>query len=270
MTLVRRATLNYDILQNKNVIMTRKSFLERMDIMADSFDPAHLVQEFGVQIQPVEYQNDSTLFQSVLCQPLQNEKYPTIVTLHGMFGLQEMDIHFAARLASKGFIVLTHGWQSAELDPADAHIVDGIESSVVFLKQRQKVDATRMGLIGVCRGGSIAMITGSYSNSFKTLVSFYGQSYYPHTNEQKPVSPIDRAEHIQNPILLIHGEQDTTFSYKESVDFCSKLEQHNKTYASQFFPDAEHGFFLKGHRNYNKKASEEAWVTLQKFLEQHI
>lgn len=224
------------------------------------------INQQGVECYRVTYQHLSNMYHSVLCEPKQPGKYPAVITIHGIFGLLDMDIQFASRLSREGYVVLAHGWQSKEKDPADREIVKGIESAVAFLKQNERVDIENIGLIGVCRGGSITMVTGSYIPAFKALVSFYGQSYYPILSDKKPHSPIELVESIQAPMLIIHGKEDTIFSVQESLDYCKALEGHEKVYQSQIYPEAEHGFFLEGHRNYHRQASEDAWAILRNFL----
>jgi carboxymethylenebutenolidase len=225
-----------------------------------------LAQEYNILLDKVTYENGETTFSSVLCQPEGDGKYPAIITLHGIFGLQEMDARFPARLAADGYVVLAHGWQSREKDPSDSDIIKGIESAIQFLKQNEKVDSERVGLIGVCRGGSITMVAGAHIPELKALISFYGQAYYPVLNYKKPASPMDLIDKIQASILLIHGEADTIFSVQESIDYCKTLEERGKIHECKFYPGAEHGFFLQGHRNYFPEASEDAWVVLKNFL----
>lgn len=220
--------------------------------------------------QEVTYLNDNTRFKSILCLPKESGNYPAVITIHGIFGLQEMDVRFASRLSGEGYVVLVHGWQSEESDPADRDIIKGIESAIEFLHEHKQVDNDRIGLVGVCRGGSIAMLTGIRLHQFKVLVSFYGQSKYPFLSEKKPYSPIDLVDKIQAKMLIIHGEEDSIFSVQESKDYCKALEKHGKNVQYKWYSAAEHGFFLEGHRNYQRKASENAWKILKDFLEESL
>ncbi|MFC4767733.1 dienelactone hydrolase family protein [Effusibacillus consociatus] len=229
-----------------------------------------LEQEFNVHIENVTYESHGVTISSVLCYPKEKGMYPGIITLHGIFGLQEMDVRFPARLAGQGYVVLAHGWQSREKDPADNDIVNDIKTAASFLKRQEMVNGDRLGLIGVCRGGSITMVTGAHSDDFKALVSFYGQSYYPLKDEKKPVSPIELVDDLHAPILLIHGQRDTIFPWEESKDFCEALAKRNKVHECKFYPDAEHGFFLKGHRNYHEESAEDAWDLLGQFLRKNL
>lgn len=148
--------------------------------------------------------------------------------------------------------------------------MQGIDCAVNVLQDVEKADASKTALIGVCRGGSITMVTGAKSSAFQALVSFYGQAYYPVRDKKKPVSPIDLAEDIEAPILVVHGEDDTTFSVREAVEYCKRLKALGKSYESRLYDGAEHGFFLQGHRNYHREASEDAWVLLKRFLRMHL
>ncbi|WP_164985038.1 dienelactone hydrolase family protein [Ammoniphilus sp. CFH 90114] len=226
--------------------------------------------ELDVNVIQVNYENENTLFSSVLCQPEAMGKLPAIVTIHGIFGLQEMDINFARRLASLGYVVLAHGWQSKEKDPSDQDIVEGIRQAIEFFKENERVDYNRLGLIGICRGGSIAMLSGANIEELKVSVSFYGQAYYPVLDHKKPVSPIDLADKVKIPMLFVHGEQDSIFDAQESVDMCRALQVRGQIAEYKLYPEPGHGFFLKGHRNYHEQASEDAWIILSKFLQGNL
>jgi len=225
-----------------------------------------LSTKLEVEVSQVQY----STFRSALSQPVGSGNYPTILTIHGIYGLQEMDVHFTKRLASQGYVVLAHGWQSNEQDPADQDIVEGIRKAIAFLKQEEKALPDQVGLIGVCRGGSIAMIAAAHIKGLKASVSFYGQAYYPFLYNRKPVSPIDLVDQITQPMLLVHGEEDTIFAAQESVDYCSALKSRGKIGECKLYSGARHGFFLKGHRNYHQQASEEAWIVLSEFLKKHL
>ncbi len=220
----------------------------------------------NVQTSQVKYDS----FHSILCKPTSPGRYPAIITIHGIYGLQEMDVLFAQRLASQGYVILAHGWQSVEKDPADQKIVMGIRKAIEFLKQQDQVNTQQTGLIGVCRGGSIAMIAGAQIEELNVSVSFYGQAYYPYLNDRKPASPIDLANQVAMPMLLIHGEEDVIFDAQETIDYCTALQTRGKKADCRLYPGAGHGFFLKGHRNYHPQASEDAWIVLSQFLKEHL
>ncbi|MEW9669035.1 dienelactone hydrolase family protein [Ammoniphilus sp. 3BR4] len=223
-----------------------------------------------VTLHQVNYQYEGTSFSSVLCLPEPPGQYPGIITVHGIFGLQDMDVNSAKRLAEQGYVVLVHGWQSGEHDPSDENIVNGIRQAIAFLKEEDRVISDQIGLIGVCRGGSIAMLASAYIEELKLAVSFYGQAYYPHLDEKKPISPIDLVDKVTKPMLLIHGEEDAIFDFQETLDFCVALESRGKVGECRLYPGAGHGFFLKGHRNYHEQASEDSWIVLSEFLRKYL
>src|SRR5690606_38201464 len=134
----------------------------------------------GVDVHKVTYHGFSSVLSvpDHVSKPPQNhdEKYPAIVTIHGLFGLQEMDVRLTAQLASIGYVSVVHGWQTEEHDPADNDIISGIEKAIDYLCSLNYVDPNRIGLIGVCRGGSIAMISAAKIRRLKAITAFYGQA----------------------------------------------------------------------------------------------
>ncbi len=218
----------------------------------------------------VVYGSTGMRFESVFVRPDVPEPLPGLIVLHGLFGLQEMDIRFVERLAEHGYAVLLHGWQTTDRDPADDIVGRGVGMAVRWLAGQPGVADEPFGLIGVCRGGSLAVISAAALQCFSRVVSFYGQAHYAGKSTlAKPVSPITLVDRISAPLLAIHGERDTTFPASDSRDFCERLLAKGGSCELITHPDAEHGFFLEGHRNYHPDAAEEIWPRLLSFLERN-
>lgn len=64
---------------------------------------ASLAEEYGVEISDIRYENDAQHFSSVMCSPKEEGSYPAVVYIHGLFGLQEMDVR-VLRPAGRGRI----------------------------------------------------------------------------------------------------------------------------------------------------------------------
>lgn len=216
---------------------------------------------------PVSYADGGHRYESVLCEPGSASLLPAVIILHGLFGLQDMDSGFAARLAGEGYVTLVHGWQTEDPDPSDREIVSGVGAAAAWLSRRESVDADRLALIGICRGGTLALLSAASMDLFRAVVSLYGQARYPCHDQRRPVSPIDCLESINAPVLLVHGEADRTFPVEESRALARRLRALGKRHATGYFAGAGHGFLLEGHRNHDPVAAQQAWPVLLRFLD---
>lgn len=224
----------------------------------------------AVKREEVAYGSTGLRFDSVLARPDDDSTYPGLIVLHGLFGLQEMDVRFVERLAGHGYVVLLHGWQTTDRDPADDVVGRGVGMAVRWLAARDGVAREPFGLLGVCRGGSLAVISAAALQCFNRVVSFYGQAHYSGKSSlAKPVSPITLVDRIGAPLLAIHGERDSIFPASDSRDFCERLRAKGGSCELITHPEAEHGFFLEGHRNYHQEAAESIWPQLLDFLSRH-
>ena len=77
------------------------------------------------------------------------------------------------------------------------------------------------------------------------------------------ISPIDRADEINVPVLLVHGEEDRNVSVRHSRQLAAKLERDGKSNTLVVIPDEGHSF--------RKDESLLIWLSaLEKFLAENI
>lgn len=86
------------------------------------------------------------------------------------------------------------------------------------------------------------------------------------SSEARALSPIYNVDKINTPILLIHGKNDQTISYTESVNFYDALKEQNKTAKLELFPDGPHGFIFHPEQG----ASKQAFETTEQFFDQYL
>jgi dipeptidyl aminopeptidase/acylaminoacyl peptidase len=59
---------------------------------------------------------------------------------------------------------------------------------------------------------------------------------------------MSRVDRWEDPVLLIHGDDDRNVRFSETVDLARKLQQQGVPHDVLVFPDEVHGFLL--HRNW--------------------
>jgi carboxymethylenebutenolidase len=228
-----------------------------------------MVKEAGAALE-VSYTSGGVEIRSFVARPAGSGPFPAIITIHGIFGLNPPDINLLERLAARGYLALAHGWQSRDHDPADDLILEDIRAAIGYLEGNESIDPARIGLVGFCRGGTIAMLAAARIAELSAAVVFYGQAVYEETDSDKPVSAIDLVDDIRPPVLVFHGGEDIYFPIEDARRYRDRLKAAGKTHEFLEFPEADHAYFFEGAPNYNPDASSKSWDKMTEFLGGHL
>lgn len=110
--------------------------------------------------------------------------HPGVVVLHEYWGLNEQTQAFCGRLASRGFVVFAPDLYDGKVttDPTEASalmsglnrekVVHAVIRAVAALKSVQL--GARVGVLGFCMGGGLALYTASRIPGLNACVPFYG------------------------------------------------------------------------------------------------
>ena len=94
--------------------------------------------------------------------------------VHSFNGLEQGYKDLVDRFASEGFVVLAVGWQTFEKTPTDAVMAALMRDAIAFLRARDDVDGSRIGLTGFCAGGRYTMLFLPTIPDFEAGVAWYG------------------------------------------------------------------------------------------------
>ncbi|MBO9377138.1 prolyl oligopeptidase family serine peptidase [Sphingomonas histidinilytica] len=145
----------------------------------------------------------------------------------GMFEIVEW---LAGPLRDAGFVALTMNWRSGLPD----HDPDDVSAGIDWLRAQPGVDGSRIGVMGMSRGGNAALRATARDQRLKACVTFgavtdllqqaqgvkdYAPGRYrmfldwlgsPEENADRyrAVSAITEAAKIRQPLLLVHGQHD--------------------------------------------------------------
>ena len=200
---------------------------------------------------------------------------PGVVMLEEWWGVDERIKATADRLASNGFSVLVpdlfRGRVAATGDEA-THLTEGLDfkdaamqdtiGAARYLRER---GASKIGVIGFCMGGALAMIAAMYGKEFDAVSTWYG---YPPAEAGDPAS-------ISIP-LQGHWALDDGFVDIDSVDALErKLQAAGR--APEFHRyDAKHGFYNTGQPgqgglgHYHREHAETAWRRTVEFFDRTL
>lgn len=192
-------------------------------------------------------------------QPPGEGKHPAVIVLTGSGGGLPPVASHAGGLASRGYAVLALAYFNAEgLPPSLTRIrLEYFGKALSWLVAQPSVDPSRIGVLGVSRGGELALLLGSVYPKIRTVVAYVpsnvvwpgccGMRNAPSwTAEGQPLAfvrlgvrdPVEReratipVEHIKGAVLLISGRQDQVWNSSEmSEQVMARLRRNQFPYA---------------------------------------
>ena len=179
-------------------------------------------------------------------------------------------------LAANGYAVLVinpHGALGYGGKFADAHVNDwgpkaaaDIQAGIdAFLGSHPEIDAKRIGIYGGSYGGFMTEYLVSHSDRFAAAVAMYGISdiagywgggawgytygdtalagSFPWNAEKlfAEHSPLENADKIHTPLLLLHGEADHNVPVVQSKELYTALKLLGRPVELVLFPGEDHG-----------------------------
>ena len=198
---------------------------------------------------------------------------PAVIVLGGSDGgLNPYTDLTAALLASRGYAALSLAYFGLEHLPLNLEAIplEYFGDAIAWLQRQPSVDADRLGVIGVSRGGELALLLGSIYQELTAVVSYVGSGFVhpsPYamppapawTWQDEPLPFLDwtrqkgpeelrqveiPVEQINGPVLLISGDDDALWpSTAYSSVAWDRLKRNEHPWPDQFlrYPGAGHG-----------------------------
>ncbi|MBD3881843.1 dienelactone hydrolase family protein [Phormidium tenue FACHB-886] len=196
-----------------------------------------------------------------------------VLVLQEWWGLVPHIKDVADRFAAEGYTALApdlfHGETTKSPDAAGQMLmalnIDGtaqeLQKAADFLLQQETVTSQKLGVVGFCMGGQLALLAATVSQSIGAVVDFYGI----HPN----VKP-DFAK-LTAPVLGFFGERDDFVTPEAARQLESNIRQAGGAIEAHTYTDAGHAFFNDSRPEaYNAQAAADAWHRLLAFLQQHL
>lgn len=205
-----------------------------------------------------------------LARPEGSAKLPGLIVIHEAFGLNDDIKNITNRLAEQGYVALAvdlfagrnrvmcmfrlfGGMMFNSLEHAG---IQELKAAMDFLSAQPGVDAGRLGAIGFCMGGSLAIAWSCTDDRLKAIAPFYSMN-------PRPIEAVKRA----CPVVGSYPERDlTTAAGKKLEEALSESKIPNDI---KIYPGAGHSFFNAG-RSFNPEAADDAWKRVLGFFSQHL
>lgn len=192
---------------------------------------------------------------------------PGIVVVQEWWGVNPQIKGSADRLAESGYRILVPDLfrGKATLDAAEAeHLMQGLDfgeaatqdirGAVQHLKPKGKV-----GVVGFCMGGALALLTAATTPEADAVVSWYGVP---------PEDGFDVAK-VTAPLQGHFALHDTFFPIASVDGLTRRLQQRGIAHEFHRY-DAGHAFGNETGATHDPQATEQAWDRTLRFFGRHI
>jgi dienelactone hydrolase len=171
----------------------------------------------------------------------QDTKFPAVVGLHGSGGGYPLVAVPGRLLAAHGFAVyVPHYFERTNTTVADYGTalrnfpawMKAIWDAVSFVVRQPQVSPDRVGMLGFSLGAYLSLSSAGIDDRIKAVVDFFG-------GLPKEMKLVMRRF---CPVLILHGDADTTVPVSEAHHIQQVCEKKNVPYEMKIYPGVGHGF----------------------------
>ncbi len=206
-----------------------------------------------------------------LAHPETDTPVPGIVVIQEWWGLDAHIRSIVQRFAAAGFAALApdlyHGVVTTEPDDARKEAMNldreramqEIDGAIGYLKMQRYVMPKKIGVIGFCMGGGLALHTAARNPDVGAAAAFYGGG-----------SPDAESFATSNAAILnIVGDRDRVLPTIKTLD--AGLSAYTMPHELVIYPEAEHAFFNDTRPHiYKADAAQDAWTRALDWFQKYL
>lgn len=198
---------------------------------------------------------------------------PGIIVLQEWWGIVPHIISVVERFSAAGFATLApdlYGGQSTSEPDEAASLMMALDiartermlsSAVDALLDMASCRGPKVGIVGFCMGGQLALFGATLNPKIGACVDYYGI----HPNVMPDFSQ------LHCPVLGFFAEHDEYASAAAVKVLEDELTQHAKPHEFVTYPGTHHAFFNDDRPQvYNAGAAEDSWVRMLAFFRGHL
>jgi carboxymethylenebutenolidase len=195
--------------------------------------------------------------------------FPGVVVIQEWWGLTDWIKDQAKHLAKQGYVALApdlyHGKVATDRTkaqelmkgmPQDRALRD-LKAATDYLAKAENVDKSKLGVIGWCMGGGLALQASLKDDRLIACAMCYGRV----VTDEKALKPL-KAE-----VLGVFGTKDQGIKIADVRKFADAAKEAGKKVEIKEY-EAGHGFMREGKDNsaYDEKSAKAAWEEIDKFF----
>lgn len=197
---------------------------------------------------------------------------PAVIVIQEWWGLVPHIIDIADRLAAEGFVALAidhyRGVETTEPDEAQklmlglniAQVADDITQAAPWLLGRPEVTSTKVGVIGFCMGGGLALLAPTVSDDVGCAVAFYPAMPWP---EYAP----DWSRYAGKSALIHAADSDESWAGESIASYALAIRENAGEATVKRYPESVHAFFNDSRPEvFQPHNAEVAWAVSLTYL----
>lgn len=205
--------------------------------------------------------------------------HPAVVVMYHRGGFDDFTIKVCDDLAAAGFFSAAmdlYHWPpllepaSENPFPVDPEIIKDVTATVDWLSQRGDIDMSRLGILGHCMGGRMALLGAATHDVFKACVPYYPGNTFKPWSEDGP-SPFELFGGIKGSVLGFFGNDDQNPSPEDRDKISAELGRLGIDHEFHGYDGAGHAFqnFVAPER-FRPEATADSWNKTISYLGQTL
>jgi carboxymethylenebutenolidase len=220
----------------------------------------------------VEFSSNGGICKGYLANPT-GAKAPSVVVIQEWWGLVDHIKDIVDRFAREGFVAvapdLYHGQTTKSPDEAGKllmalNIVQAekdLRGTIQYLLSLEQTAGDRVGVVGFCMGGQLALYAACSNATVGACVDYYG--IHPNVH---PLIP-----QLRTPVLGFFGEKDSSVKPEAVRKLEERLNSAGKQVEFHIYAGANHAFFNDTRPEvYNETLARRSWERTLQFLREHL
>jgi carboxymethylenebutenolidase len=208
-----------------------------------------------------------------LARPKAEGAYPAVLVIAGNRITEEYIPNTCAALAVAGFVGLAPNifhtlpdsarspeeMRKATQNHTDLDVLEDIQAGADYLRGQSFVQAGRIGVLGFCYGGRMAMLFGARSREVDAVVPF-------HPGKVKA----EEIVRLKSPVQVHCGTADRNVSVADIRELEKMLRAQSTPVEVHLYEGADHGFLAYTRPYYKPDAAKLAWTRATVFLQKYL
>jgi carboxymethylenebutenolidase len=216
---------------------------------------------------------------------------PGIVVVQAIWGIDAQLRDVVRRLAKAGYIAIApdlytglgapSGDGATDFSPfrvvaqklADDQVDADVAAAADFIRSGAGGKAEKLGVIGFCMGGGIALRqTVDAAKRFSAAAVYYGKVRYGTTNDNGTITPIALAyaDEVGVPLCGSWGQRDTSIRGDDVLALDARLTALKRPHDMKVYDEAGHAFFDDTRSSYVATAATDAWARTLAYFSHYL